>query len=91
MKKVFTKGKLKDDVANLTEQILSKEWLSYIKTTHIDSLGILDGKDIIFEFLDNNEIGCAFDHLAYILSESKTSLNSKQNEIFQEIREKLRQ
>jgi hypothetical protein len=89
MKNKLMKGALKDDLANLTEQILSEAWLNKIKKTNTDSLGLVDGKEIISEYLDNNEVGCAFDHLKYIITESNIRLNNKQNDNIKRIREKL--
>ncbi|WP_339735192.1 hypothetical protein [uncultured Gimesia sp.] len=35
-----------------------------------EQVGLLDGQDIVFEFLKHNERGCALDHLLYMIHES---------------------
>jgi hypothetical protein len=44
----------------------------------IDQVGILDGNQIISEFLIQNEIGIAYDHLIYMISASGVDLSENQ-------------
>ena len=37
--------------------------------------GLLDGFDIVLEYIDNNEIGCAVEHILYMTNESGVIIN----------------
>jgi hypothetical protein len=70
------KNPTRKEISELTNSILNEQWQKEISKTKIESYGILDGREIIFEFLDHNENGCALEHLAYVVSELGISLTS---------------
>ena len=74
---IFGKS-LKVEIKDLTENILTHQWESQIKLKKTDSAGIIDGKQIIWEYLDYNEVGCAFDHLKYVINETEIDLTTDQ-------------
>lgn len=74
----FTKNPIKKEISELTNGILNGQWQKDISKAKIESSGILDGREIIFEFLGYNENGCAFEHLTYVVSELGMTLTSEQ-------------
>jgi len=72
------KNPIKKEVSELTNSVLNGQWQKEISKAKIESAGILDGREIIFEFLEFNENGCAYEHLAYVVSELDINLNSEQ-------------
>ena len=86
---MFFKNSLKKKITLLTNAILNKEWYDEIAITTNEIAGILDGKQIILEFLEYNEFGCAFEHLTYIINESNIKLNSKQTEEIKKVGNEL--
>ena len=65
----FFKKSIKKEIAELSDQILSEISLNEKVSLNIDSCGITDGKEIISEFLMQNETGLAYEHLIYVISE----------------------
>jgi len=68
------------------ESWLNKVWTLIDKNeelkSRIDKSGILDGHEIISDFLKNNEFGLAYEHLIYMIQESGIHLtNDEYNEI----------
>jgi hypothetical protein len=63
-------------------RVLSSQILTSIldENTKYDSFGIIDGMDIINNYLDNNEVGLALNHLEYIISETDFELSANQVE-----------
>ncbi|MGY6647589.1 hypothetical protein [Wenyingzhuangia sp. IMCC45574] len=53
------------------------------------SSGIKDGNEIITEYLTQNELGLAYEHLEYVISETELSLNSEQTKTMIFIAKKL--
>jgi hypothetical protein len=49
----------------------------------LNQAGLRDGLQVVDEFLRHNEIGCAFDHLLYMLVEPDLALTQSQ---FEEMR-----
>uniref|UniRef100_UPI004048ED6E hypothetical protein n=1 Tax=Flavobacterium sp. TaxID=239 RepID=UPI004048ED6E len=76
--KYFFKNTIKKELFELTNCLLNEQWQLEINKSNIDSLGILGGRKIIFEFLDFNEIGCAYGHLAYMISELDINFTADQ-------------
>lgn len=76
--KDFFKNPIKREISELTNSVLNEQWQNEISKAKIESAGILDGREIIFEFLDFNENGCAYEHLAHIVSELDINLTSDQ-------------
>jgi hypothetical protein len=72
------KNPVKKEIRELTNSVLNKQWQKEIPKAKVESSGILDGREIIFEFLDFNENGCAYEHLAYVVSELDIKLTSDQ-------------
>ncbi|WP_412560533.1 hypothetical protein [Winogradskyella sp. MIT101101] len=72
------KNPVKKEISELTNSILNEQWQKEISKTKIESAGIQDGREIIFEFLDFNENGCAYEHLTYVVSELDIKLTSDQ-------------
>nr|WP_321248210.1 hypothetical protein [uncultured Psychroserpens sp.] len=56
------------------DEILNIE-KSYIE---FESFGIKDGKRLVFDFLENNELGLAFEHIKYVISETEIKLKEKE-------------
>lgn len=73
----------------MTNSILNEGWQKEISKTNVESAGIIDGGEIVFDFLENNEWGCAFEHLTYIISEIDLDLNPEQNDRMDRIAKKL--
>ena len=80
---------LKNEIRDLSENILNDQWRSRIESTEIDSAGIMDCEKIISEFLEQNEFGCAFEHLTYIISETETNLTTEQTNRIKQLNKKL--
>lgn len=66
-KSIFEKT-LKNEIGDLFENILNDQWKSQKESTEPKSAGILDCEEIISEFLEQNEFGCALEHLTYVIS-----------------------
>ncbi|WP_115839807.1 hypothetical protein [Winogradskyella sediminis] len=80
---------LKNEIRDLSEKILNDQWKSRIESTEIDSAGIIDCEEIISEFLEQNEFGCAFKHLTYVISETETNLTTEQANRIKQLNKKL--
>ena len=78
MIKLFQKS-LKKEIADLSNEILDSFWTYSVEQSNIESQGIIDGKQIINEFLRNREYEIAYQHLAYIITECNIELNVHQN------------
>jgi hypothetical protein len=72
--KIFQKS-LKKEIAELSNDILNSVWSNRIEQSNIESLGIKNGKQIIAEYLESREYGIAYEHLAYIITESEMELS----------------
>jgi hypothetical protein len=81
------KKTIKKEIAELSNQILEVILKNGFET---DALGINDGNEIIKEYLTQNELGLAYEHLAYVISEADLSLNAEQTKKMIFIAEKLR-
>lgn len=57
---MFFQNKLKKEMLALTNNIITDEVISQIKVANIDSEGLLDGKEIIAEYIEHREYGLAF-------------------------------
>ncbi len=68
----------KNEIRDLAKNILNDKWKGRISSKEIESAGILDCQEIISEFLEQNELGCAFEHLTYVVSETETNLTTEQ-------------
>lgn len=55
----------------------------------IDQVGILDGQTIIKEFIENNELGLAYEHLIYMISESGIYLTEEQTDDISQLAGKI--
>jgi len=49
----------------------------------------LDCEEIISEFLKQDEFGCAFEHLTYLISETETNLTTEQSNRIKQLNRKL--
>ncbi len=85
MLNTFTKS-IKKEIAELSNQILDVIVENGFES---DSCGIKDGNEIITEYLTQNELGLAYEHLEYVISETDLSLNSEQTKTMIFIAEKL--
>ena len=43
-----------------------------------EQVGILDGRETVLEFLAHGELGCAVEHLLYVVDESAITLSTEQ-------------
>lgn len=73
----------------LTSEILSQNQLLQESLNEIDSFGITDAKQIINEYLEEDELGLAFDHLNYVISEIGIDLSFDQKSRIIKVSEKL--
>lgn len=68
---------------NTELQIISKKILNKINGTSetFEEVGIINGLEIIIEFIEYNETGLAFEHLIYVIESSnyKTTRQEKEN------------
>ncbi|GAA0734399.1 hypothetical protein GCM10009430_49340 [Aquimarina litoralis] len=87
-KPIFEKS-LKNEIRDLTKNVLNDQWKGRIASEEIESAGILDCEEIISEFLEKNEYGCAFDHLTYVVSETETDLTTDQANKIKQLDKKL--
>ncbi|PKV50923.1 hypothetical protein ATE84_2992 [Aquimarina sp. MAR_2010_214] len=87
--KAFFGNSIKNEIRELAKSILNDQWKSRVSSVEIESTGILDGQEIVFEFLEKNESGCAFDHLNYVVSETETKLTAEQVVKIKQIDKKL--
>lgn len=71
---------IKNEIAYLSKQILNGILLNDKLELKADSCGINNGIDIIIEYLDNNELGLAYEHLEYVISEYGIVLTTDQVE-----------
>lgn len=65
LNKLFSNS-LKKEIAEISAEVFELAANKDIKT---DSSGIIDRKEIVTDFLDNNEWLLAFEHLEYVISE----------------------
>ena len=84
-----TKELVKKVIQMLTSEILNKIQGSKQYTGEIKSLGLIDAEKIIDDYLKNDELGLAFDHLNYVISEVGVDLTSDHKERIQKIGKKL--
>ncbi|EAQ50535.1 hypothetical protein [Leeuwenhoekiella blandensis] len=80
---------LKNEIGDLSENILNDQWKSQIQSTEPKSSGILDCGEIISGFLKQDEFGCAFEHLTYVISETETNLTTEQSNRIKQLNCKL--
>ena len=80
------KKPIKKEIEELSNQILNVIVKNGFET---DSCGIKDGNKIITEYLTQNELGLAYEHLEYVISEVELSLDSEQIKKMIFIAEKL--
>ena len=80
---------LKNEIRDLSDNILNDQWKSRIESTEIESAGIMDCEQIISEFLEQNEFGGAFEHLTYVISETETNLTTEQANRIRQLNKKL--
>jgi len=88
LKSIFGKT-LKNEIRDLFESILNDQWKSRIESTEIESAGIINCEEIISEFLEQNEFGCAFEHLTYVISETDIKLTTEQANRINQLKNKL--
>ncbi|WP_298545671.1 hypothetical protein [uncultured Aquimarina sp.] len=88
LKPIFGKS-LKNEIGDLTKNILDEQWKGRIASEEIESSRILDCEKVISEFLEKNEYGCAFDHLTYVVSETETDLTIDQTNKITQLDKKL--
>ncbi len=86
---MMLKKNISDEIHELTKSILNAEWKRRMSSMKIESIGILDGEEIIFEFLEHNEYGCAFDHLIYLISETEAKVTQEQNQRVDELKKRF--
>ncbi|RZS93246.1 hypothetical protein [Aquimarina brevivitae] len=79
----------KSQIGELAKSVLNEHWKSLKTTKEEKSIGILDSEKIIFEFLAQNEYGCAFDHLIYVISETEIILTTDQKNKINHLHKKL--
>ena len=68
----------------MTEKVLSK-----VNFSEVDSFGMIDGKLIISDYLEYNEIGLAFQHLDYTISECDIKVGDEEDKEIETIRQTL--
>jgi hypothetical protein len=85
MLNIFKKS-IEKEIADLSDQILNVILQNDLKT---NSYGIKDGKEIITEYITQNEWGLAYQHLEYVISEAEFRLSSEQTKRMSLIAEKL--
>ncbi|ARV15361.1 hypothetical protein [Polaribacter sp. SA4-12] len=78
MFKKFKKS-IEKEIAELADEILNSNWLNKIEQTKTESSGILDGKNIISEYLEHREYELAYKQLEYIITECEIELNIELN------------
>ena len=74
------KNSIEIEIAELSKQILNdivRNDKLYLK---VDSCGINNGMKIIMEYLNYNELGLAYEHLEYVISECEIELTTDQFE-----------
>jgi len=74
------KKPIKNGIAELSKQILNDNVRNENLDLKVDSCGINNGSEIILGYLNNNEIGLAYEHLKYVISECGIELTSDQVE-----------
>jgi|TARA_B110000037_G_scaffold83718_1_gene99534 hypothetical protein len=77
MIRIFKKP-LKKEISDLSGQILNDVLANKKVISKMESLGIRDGEKIISEFLEHKEIGLAYKHLEYIVTETQIELKPEQ-------------
>ncbi|MEM8525821.1 MAG: hypothetical protein AAGG68_14365 [Bacteroidota bacterium] len=82
-------NQMKKKIEDLTNDIIDDLWQDNISKIKIESQGIIDGKQVIFEFLNHNEIGCAYEHLDYMIHEIGIQLSATQISQMNEIGKEL--
>ncbi len=69
---------MRQEIRQLSNEIID-EFFNNVRLPHeIESLGVYGAKEIIQEFLENNEFGLAIDHLEYFIKEYNLKLNPSQ-------------
>lgn len=54
----------------IAQQLILKLHATDPTNITFEQVGLLDGQEIVFDFLKHNERGCALDHLLYMIHES---------------------
>jgi len=80
------KKPIKNEISELSKQIINVNLINDFET---NSCGIKEGNKIISEYLTQNELGLAYEHLEYIITEVKLKLNTEQTKRMTIIAEKL--
>ena len=80
------KKPIKNEISELSKQIINVNLINNFET---NSSGIKDGNKIISEYLTQNELGLAYEHLEYIITEIELKLNTEQTKRMTIIAEKL--
>ncbi len=86
----FFKKSLKKEIADLSGQILTEILANKKLMSAMESCGIKDGEEIILEFLTHREIGLAYEHLEYVISESRIELTTEHLTRLKYIEQKLK-
>ena len=71
---MFLKKGIGQQIADLVNDVLDNEWHHNIQSANRESLGVENGKELIMEYLNYREYGCALEHFEYIISELDLSL-----------------
>lgn len=71
---------MRKELLELSQEIIAKLLNERGVAHEFESLGIKDGEKIIQEYVQNNEVGLACDHLEYIISECDIVLSKSQEE-----------
>ena len=87
---MFFQNKLKKEISALANNSLTDEVVHQIKVANIDSTGLLDGKEIIEEYIEHREYGLAFEHLEYMIEEAEIELNVEQLERMNVLKTKMK-
>ena len=78
MFKIFKRKTTSQKILDLSDQISELiEGNSELKSK-IDQVGIIDGNQVVSEFIDNNENRLAYKHLIYMIQESGIHLETEQ-------------
>jgi len=85
----FFKKSIKKEITELSDQILTEISLNEKVSLNMDSCGIMDGKEIISEFLIQNETGLAYEHLIYVISECEFNPKDCETEKLNSIAKRL--
>jgi len=74
-------------IAKLSKEILNTEFLS--KENKTESIGIKDAAQIVSDYLKHKEYGLAYEHLAYVITETGVQLTSEQEKQMGEIASRM--